>query len=85
MDQSERIERIEEGQSATLAHGFLVGPVGEFREILLSRMIANYRSGNTQHDVLLGGIAEIAALDSLMKHLDTLIQRGNLAAATEYK
>lgn len=85
MDQQERIERIEEGQTATLAHGFILGPVSEYKEIVLTRMISNYRSGNTQHDLILGGLAELAALDNLMKHLQNLIHKGNVAAEQEFK
>lgn len=85
MDQEERIQRIEEGQTAVIAHGFLQGPVSEYREIVLARMISNYRSGNTQHDLILGGLAELACLDNLMRHIQSLINKGNVAAEQEFK
>jgi hypothetical protein len=84
MEQSERIERIEAGQSATLAHGFLLEPILEARENIIKRLVSLYRSGQTHHDNILGGIAEIAALDNLMYHLENQIRQGNVAAQQEY-
>ena len=85
MDQNERIERIERGRNATIAQGFILQPIQEARENIILRLVAQYRSGAANHDVILGGIAEIAALDGLLAFLKNTQQRANIAEQTEYK
>lgn len=85
MDQAERIDRIERGRNAVIAKSFLIDPMTEARENTIGRLVNFYRSGHTDHDLILGGIAEIAALDALMKHLDHTITQGNVAEQQEYK
>lgn len=85
MDQHERIERIEHGRLATVASGFLLQPIQEQREAILTRLVSLYRAGQTSHDTLLGGIAEIAALDNLMYQLETEVRQGNVAAEMEFR
>lgn len=85
LDQAERIERIERGHAANIARGALADPYMEARDKIVGRLVSFYRSGHTDHDVILGGIAEIAALDGLMAELERTITQGNLAAQQEYK
>lgn len=84
MDQAERIERIERGRNAVVARGALQDPYEEARSRVIGRLVSFYRSGHTDHDLILGGIAEIAALDALMNELDRTITQGNVAAEQEY-
>lgn len=85
MDQEERIERIERGHNAVAARAVLLEPYMEARDKIIGRLVSFYRSGHTEHDLILGGIAEIAALDGLMAELERTITQGNLAAQQEYK
>lgn len=85
MDQAERIDRIERGYAATAAQAALREPYAEARERIIGRLVSFYRSGHTEHDLILGGIAEIAALDGLMNELERTITQGNTAAQQEYK
>jgi len=85
MDQNERIERIERGRNATIAQGFILQPVQEARNNIILRLVAQYRSGTASHDAILGGIAEIAALDNLLAYMKNTQQQGNVAETMEYK
>lgn len=85
MDQQERMDRMEAGRTATLALGILREPVEAYREKVLNRLIACYRSGMTDHDTILGGIAELTALDNLIKDMQNTVHKGNVAAEVEFK
>ena len=84
MDQQERIDRMEQGRTAAIAHGVLSEPIQAARNNIITRLVGLYRSGQATHDSLLGGIAEIAALDNLMNHVQSAINQGNVAAEREY-
>lgn len=85
MDQAERLERIEDGRNAVLASGFLMQPIREVRESIIQRLVNLYRSGAASHDNLVGGIAEIRALDDLVHYMQNAVQKGNVAEEQEYK
>lgn len=85
MDQQERMDRIEAGSIAITALAALEHPMTEYRDRLISKLVTCYRNGQTQHDVLLGLVAELAALDNVKKDLETTVHRGNVAAQEEYK
>lgn len=84
MDQQDRIDRMERGRIATISSGFLLEPIQEARNNIIQRLVNLYRAGETSHDTILGGIAEIAALDGLMHAMEVEIRQGNVAAAKEY-
>ena len=85
MDQNERIERIEKGRNAAITHGFISQPIQEARSNIITRLVAQYRSGAANHDTIIGGIAEIAALDNLLAYLKNVQQQANVAEQTEYE
>ena len=83
--QAEALDNIEEGKLAAAAIAYLGAPVWEARENLVNHLIHMYRSGETSHDRLVGAIAELSALDRLMRNLGTVQRRGEVAAAKEFK
>lgn len=84
-EQTQRIQRIEKGRQAVQAAAFLLEPILESREKVLKKMIAAYRGGTVTHDLLLGGVAEITALDNLVTELNNAQTQGEVAAAQEYR
>lgn len=84
-DQESRLHRIEKGRQAVQAAAFIIEPVRESQEVVLRRLINDYRAGKTDHDRIVGGIAEIAALDKLMAELKNAETQGNAAAQKEFQ
>lgn len=82
---ADRIEIIEEGRQAIQASAYITEPVREYREIVIRKLVNMYRAGDTGHDRLVGGIAEICALDNLMLELENKARLGNVAATKEFK
>lgn len=85
LEQAGRLERIERGKQAVMAASFILEPIMESREKVLRKLIAAYRSGKADHDLLLGGIAEMTALDNLITELNNAQTQGELAAEQEFK
>lgn len=85
IEQSARLERIERGRQAVQAASFIMEPIMRSRERVLRKLINAYRSGEASHDLLLGGIAEITALDTLIIELNHVQTQGEIAAEQEYK
>lgn len=83
-NQQHRLDAIERGRAAAQAAAFLAIPIHEMREIIIKGLINTYRSGETAHDRLLGGIAEVAALDKLMNQLENAQTQGNIASQKEF-
>ena len=83
-DQEARLEDIEQGKIASVAHGYLRIPVEEAMQECMRRMISSYRAQNTQHDVLVGIAAELSALDKLLNDLQVDIRRGETALLKEH-
>lgn len=84
-EQDQRIERIERGKQAVMAASFIIEPIMASREKALRRMINAYRGGTVTHDMLLGGIAEITALDNLITELNNAQTQGEIAAEQEFR
>lgn len=84
-EQAQRLHRIEKGKQAVQAAAFLLEPILESREKALKKMIAAYRGGTVTHDLLLGGIAEITALDNLVTELNNAQTQGEAAAEREFR
>lgn len=82
---ADRIEIIEEGRQAVQVAAYISEPIKEYREKVVKDLVNRYRSEDTGHDRLVGGIAEISALDSLMSNLENKARLGNVAAEKEYK
>lgn len=85
IEQSQRFERIERGRQASQAAAFILEPIQESQNKVLRRLISAYRAGKADHDTLLGGIAEITALDSLMTELNNAQVQGEAAAEQEFR
>lgn len=83
-EQSQRLERIERGRQAVQAAAFILEPIMESQNKILRRMINAYRSGKADHASLLGGIAEITALDNLITELNNAQTQGEIAAQQEF-
>lgn len=82
--QAERLAKMEEGKLATAAHAFLQEPLLHLRERAIAYLINSYRSGHTEHDRLLGAVAELATLDNIVKHLANVQLQGEIAANKEF-
>ena len=86
MSQDANIEKIERGRAATLAESVVGALVEDHINVCISQLIQMYRSGeNLNHDQLVGKVAEIAAMHSLINELETRQRLGNIAAQKEFK
>lgn len=84
IEQSQRLERIERGRLATQAASFILEPIMESQNKVLRKLINAYRAGKADHDTILGGIAEITALDNLITELNNAQTQGEAAAEQEF-
>lgn len=84
MDQEQRIEVIEAGQRAVGLLGLVRQPIYEAKEVIQKRLVSLYRARSASHDDLVGGIAEISALDALISNLESQITKGNVATRKEF-
>lgn len=84
-EQTQRLQRIERGKQAVMAAAFLLEPIMESREKVLKRLMMAYRGGTITHDMLLGGVAEMTALDNLVSELNNAQTQGEAAAQQEFK
>lgn len=82
--QADRIFSIEQGRQAAAAAAYLSEPVREAQADTLKKLIQMYTSGDTAHDKIVGAVAELAALDRLIKKLENTQQRGNVAQEQEF-
>lgn len=81
---TENLERISEGRAASLTES-VVRPIIEDRiSVLTSRLTGMYHAGDTQHDKLVGLIAEIASMQHLLSELSLKQRQGIKAAEREY-
>lgn len=83
-EQSQRLERIERGKQASVAAAFVLEPIQELQNKTLRKLISAYRAGKADHDTLLGGIAEITALDNIITELGNAQIQGEAAANQEF-
>lgn len=84
IEQAQRLERIERGRQAVQAASFILEPIMESREKILKKLISLYRAGKAEPALLLGGIAEITALDNLITELTNAQTQGEIAAQQEF-
>ena len=83
--QAEAIERIELGKQAVATLAYLREPILELRENIILHLINSYRAGHTEHDRLVGAVAELVALDNIIKRMENLQLQGNISAQKEFK
>lgn len=79
------LELIEDGRRATIVAGAIKGTVDNKIREHVTLLTAIYRNGKIDHDQLVGKVAEITALLDLMSDLESIAQRGDVAAAREFK
>lgn len=82
-DQEGLLRDMEDGHIA----GAIQGVFGEFLQdqarLAVTRLIAAYRNGNTDHDKLVGYAAELACLDNIVNELQSRQARGIAAREKE--
>lgn len=83
-DQAAALDRIEEGKQAALAAAYLAEPILVMRESAITFLITSYRAGKTDHDRIVGAVAELAVLDKLVKHMANVQLQGDIAANKEF-
>jgi hypothetical protein len=76
-------ERIEDGREATLVRGVVEPWINGYIDDKVTLMVAIYRSGSYTHDDLVGKVAEISALRSLIDSLQSTERRGSIAMEKE--
>lgn len=80
----QRIERISRGREATVASGLLRPIIDRQVEKVLSELCRSYQAGDTPHDLLVGGIAEITALRELLYELERIHKQGVAASGENH-
>ena len=83
MSQDANFEKMERGRAATVAEAAINDLVEDHINLCIGQLIQMYRSEAMLHDVLVGKIAEIAAMHSLMSELETRQRIGHIAAEKE--
>lgn len=84
MSQERDMELIEEAMEARTVEAAIKDVVDEAMRQGVTKLMYIYRDGNIDHDMLVGAVAEIAALDKLMSDLESKQMRGVVAAQKEY-
>jgi hypothetical protein len=79
----ERHAAIQRGVEAAQTLAGLEGVVREHQDHLVQELVALYRSGRIEHDTLLGKVAEIHALETLISELESRQRRGIVARDQE--
>lgn len=82
--QADRIFAIEQGRQAAAAAAYLAQPVREAQAETLDKLVRMYSNGDTDHDKLVGAVAELAALDKLVKKLENTQLKAEVAAEQEF-
>lgn len=84
MSSADRLETIEEGQRSGVIQDALIPYVRDRKGELVARMIAMYRSKDTDHDKVVGLMGELAALDNLIQDLEYKRRQGYIAQEKEH-
>lgn len=84
MANQRNIDAIEEGAAATAVAGAIKSTVDEKMREKVTLLMSYYRGGKIDHDMLVGGVAEITALADLMSDLENKALRGEVAAKREF-
>lgn len=77
-------ERIERGRAASAVVGLARGYALQHREDRLTMLINLYRSGDLEHDRLIGLVGELAALTDFIVHLESEQAQGYIAEEEEF-
>jgi hypothetical protein len=85
VSQEHNHQLMQEGEQAVAIRGLIEEFVQDRVRNEVVAMIAMYRNGDTHHDKLVGKVAEIAALESLLSDLNTIQQRGIVARNKEIR
>ncbi len=70
MSQERDLQKMNDGYMAAQAEAAFGGIIEDTIHQTMVRMIALYRGGEYTHDQLIGHVAEISALDSLLSSLE---------------
>lgn len=74
-----------QGRNAAVIAGLLKPFIDSMMSQIAHQLIMMYRSGTTEHDQILGKVAELSALSNLMSTLQAAHQRGVAATQKEYQ
>lgn len=84
MKQERNLSDMDEGQRAghihAQFHDFLAERVGT----IVGMMVSEYRAGDMSHDKMVGNIAEIACIHSIINELEVRERRGIMAREREF-
>lgn len=83
MSQDRNIERMERGKQAAVVSGAIEEVLQDYEAVTLGHMKSLYRSGKTDHDLLVGKLGELVAMDNLRAELENRQRQGDLAAMKE--
>jgi len=84
MSQERDIELMEDAAEARSVEAAIKAVVDEQMRIGVTKLMSIYRQGKIDHDMLVGGVAALAALDDLMSNLESKQMRGVVASQKEY-
>jgi hypothetical protein len=84
MSQEANLSAIEEGIRAVAVAGAISDVIEDTIRVHVTSLIAMYRQGGIDHDMLIGKVAEIAAMEALLSNLESKARRGDAAANREY-
>jgi hypothetical protein len=77
------MEKIAQGKAAALAETVVGDLVEDHVNMCLGHLVQMYRSGDINHDVMIGKVAEIAAMQGLISELETRQRLGHMAYTKE--
>jgi|SRR5262245_48575840 len=84
MTDATNLEAMQRADEAAAVRGVISGFVNEQVWACLNHLVANYRGGTLSHDTMLGKVAEISALTSLVDALDGSMRAGETAREKEF-
>lgn len=77
-------EAIQTAREAQLIQSVIRPYVDDKVKMVVTRMVNDYRAGNTDHDTIVGRIGEIRALMDVVEQLDHAQRMGHAAMQKEY-
>lgn len=75
---------MQRAEEATVVLGHISGYVDATVRGITNNLVAHYRTGKIDHDVLVGGVGEINALLNMVSHLTVVQRNGEAAASKEF-
>lgn len=81
--QDDRFESVGRGQQARIVHSEIADRIAFKEGQIINRLVSAYRSNKLTGDMLVGAVASIAEMRSLVGDLETEIQQGIEAARQE--